>query len=165
MIAARGGPRRKIAEPKPVAVKAPHPIKIKAPSPMALARARGTEIYIGAPCKLGHVKRYTSSGHCIICNPRKVTAPKVWIEPKPKAIAEPKPRHVSPKVQRERAKKAAEEARKVFAEAHKTTKLGSLLADYRHTVEARQRSRHLDNLVRNLTASASKKARSDDKIF
>jgi hypothetical protein len=87
----------------------------------------------------------------------------VWIEPTPRE--QPKPvRVISAKARHEHAKKAAEEARKQFAETHKTTKLGTLITDYHHTLEARKRSQHLNSLIRNLTASASKKVPHNGKV-
>jgi hypothetical protein len=97
------------------------------------ARARGEKRYIAArACPLGHVgERFVISTACCICadikrveriGNRKPIKVKV---PKPIKIAEP-----------------------VKVIAPSTPIIVRALADYYRTVEARERSRHLDHLIR-----------------
>lgn len=108
------------------------------------AQASREKTYQGKPCAHGHNGwRYTATAICIACNDernaRRKTGNKPGRPPKSATAKKPQP----PRKRRPSIPRAQSIART----------LSAALADDRHTISARERSDHLDNLTKNLIAS------------
>jgi hypothetical protein len=129
------------------------PVRTKHPARLAALAAGEKTFDTGQPCSHGHTSlRSTATGKCIECNdirnarratgnkPGRPKAARIKPIPQPHRVIQYRPR--SPSI----------------------TPLRGALADYRNSAEARERSDHLDNLLKTFVAPAIKKVPRHDEV-
>jgi hypothetical protein len=108
-----------------------------------VALAAGEKTFdTGKACSHGHTSpRYVGTGICIRC--QEIRNAKRSTGRKP---GRPKVKRVKPKAQPHRVVQSRPRSISI------KRPLSAAIADYAHTLEARERSEHLDTLIRNVTA-------------